>query len=639
MILKKLPSKRGMDMKEWRRSRPLFLLAGLLFGFKTYIVYRFLFDIHIDTLLQEIILFINPFFTSIIFFSLSIWLQQKEHQKRFILYSALFGSLIIYFNLIFYRSFTDFLTIPQLFQMSNLSDLSSSILSLIKWYDWLLFVDVFFIWTYCKHFDLTNYSRRRKMIISVMSLLLLSTNFFLAEMERPQLLQRAFDREYLVKNIGIFYYHIYDLFLNSKMHTQKVLADGNDVEEILQYITKKQEENEYDELYGIAKGKNVIFISLESVQSFVIEEELHGEKITPFLNRLVKDPNTIYFENFYHQTAQGKTSDSEFITENSLYPIASGAVFFTHGQNEYFSMSKMLKNNGYQSFVFHANSDTFWNRNQMYESLGIDHYYDVTYYELNESNQVGWGLKDKDFFKQTIPYLKELEQPFYAKLITLTNHFPFELEEDEMTLQPFQSNSDTLNNYFPTVRYTDEAIEMFFDELKSSGLYENSIIILMGDHDGISANHNKAMASFLDKEEITPFDHIQLQRVPLFIHIPGFNKGEVISKIGGQIDLKPTLLYLLGIEVDKDFSFGNNLFEDTDEKFIGFRNGNFVSDQYVYTNETCYDRNSGEVIAFDEHFNDDNPCQPLKEKVELELTYSDQIIYGDLFRFVDFRNQ
>src|SRR5690625_1436654 len=133
-----------MDMK--RTKIPLFLLAAFLFGFKTYIVYRFVLQIEIDNFLQELIILLNPFIASIIFFGLSIWLYSPQKQKLFIRYSALVGTIIIYFNLLFYRSFTDFLTIPQLVQMSNLTDLSSSILSLIKIYDLLLFIDVVIIW-------------------------------------------------------------------------------------------------------------------------------------------------------------------------------------------------------------------------------------------------------------------------------------------------------------------------------------------------------------------------------------------------------------------------------------------------------------------------------------------------------------
>lgn len=122
-----------------RGQMPLYLLAGLLFGIKTYIVYRFVFNIEIENIMQEIIIFINPFIASIIFFGLSVWIKDPVKQRIFIRYSTLVGTLIIYFNLVFYRSFTDFLTIPQLFQTSNVVDLTSSIVSLIKFYDIFIF--------------------------------------------------------------------------------------------------------------------------------------------------------------------------------------------------------------------------------------------------------------------------------------------------------------------------------------------------------------------------------------------------------------------------------------------------------------------------------------------------------------------
>ncbi len=623
-----------------RRKLPLFLLASFIFGLKTYIVYRFLFQIEIDNSLQEFIIFINPFIATIIFFGLSIWIERPERRLAFIKYSALIGTIIIYVNLLFYRSFTDFLTIPQLFQTSNFLDLTTSIITLIKIYDILLFFDVFIIWFLCKKVDVNDIkanSKRTKSFALVIFLLLLSGNFFLAELERPQLLSRGFDREYLVKNIGIFYFHIYDVFVQSKMRSQRVLADDNDLLTIRKYINDEVRSDKKSELFGVGKGRNVIFISAESVQTFVINNQLHGEEITPFLNSLINHEDTFYFENFYHQTSQGKTSDSEFITENSLYPLSGGAVFFTHAQNDYHAMPEILKSEDYESFVFHANTNTFWNRNQMYDSFLIEQFYDKDFYEVTEDNEIGWGLNDKEFFVQTIPYLRELNQPFYAKLITITNHFPFELDEGDRSLEPYDSNSNTLNNYFPTVRYTDEAIEQFFIQLKAAGLYDNSIIVIMGDHDGISANHNKAMASYLDKEEITPYDYLQLQRVPLYIHIPGYGKGEVMSKIAGQIDLKPTILHLLGMDTSHDIYFGNDLFHDDRKGFIVQRNGNFISEDYIYTNNTCYDRETGDIIAVEgEGREKETPCSPIKEKVNQELEYSDQIIYGDLFRFIQF---
>lgn len=434
-----------------------------------------------------------------------------------------------------------------------------------------------------------------------------------------------------MKYIGLFNYHIYDVVLHSKVKTQHVFADGSELPTIKEYVDNVIETNAESELFGVAKDKNVIFISAESLQSFVINNTVNGQEVTPFLNRLVEDEDTYYFENFYHQTEQGKTSDSEFLTENSLYPLPRGAVFYTHAQNDYYALPEMLGNEGYYTTVFHANNDSFYNRDQMYPSLGFDHFYDVDAYEVNDYNSVGWGLKDKPFFEQSMKYLTTLTEPYYAKFITLTNHFPFELDEMDKSIERYDSNSNTLNNYFPTVRYMDESIEEFFQMLKDSGIYDKSIIIIMGDHYGISSNHNKAMSMYLEKDEITPYDHVQLQRVPLFIHIPGHGKGEVRSTISGQIDLKPTILSLLGIEHKDDIYFGNDLFVDDRKDYIALRNGDVITEDYIYTNDSCYDFTSGEILE------EADTCFELSETIKKELEYSDSIIYGDLFRFIDSR--
>ena len=98
---------------------------------------------------------------------------------------------------------------------------------------------------------------------------------------------------------------------------------------------------------------------------------MNGQTITPFLNKLIKSDDTLYFDNFYHQTGLGKTSDSEFVMENSLYGIGGGAVFFTNAGNSLNSMSEKLGDNGYATSVLHANNKSFWNRDLMYQAMNI----------------------------------------------------------------------------------------------------------------------------------------------------------------------------------------------------------------------------------------------------------------------------
>lgn len=366
---------------------------------------------------------------------------------------------------------------------------------------------------------------------------------------------------------------------------------------------------------------------MESLQNFVINETVNGQEITPFLNDFIKE--SYYFDNFYHQTGQGKTSDSEFIVENSLYPLGRGAVFFMNANNKFTATPDLLSKHGYFTASLHANNKSFWNRDIMYDTFGYDRFYSITDYEVNEDNSIGWGLKDIDFFEQSIAHLKEMPKPFYAKFITLTNHFPFILDEQDTFIQPYDSNDKTVNNYFPTVRYTDEALKVFVEQLKASGLYDDSIIILYGDHYGISENHNKAMSEFLNKE-VTPFVSTQLQRVPLIIHIPG-QEGATISSVSGQIDIKPTILHLLGIQAKRDIQFGEDLFSKERSDFVVLRDGSFVTDDYVFTKGTCYDKQTGEQT-------DESSCTPFMEKAKTELDYSDKIINGDLFRFYEAKN-
>lgn len=621
-----------MIKSTWKRMWPLFLAIFMLW-IKTYIVYKTSFDIKIENWKQELILFINPL--SFILFFLGVTLSVKEKRRIPLMYTISFiTSFILFANVVYYNFFNDFLTIPVLFQTSNMGDLGNSITELITFKDILIFSDLLVLWVALKIARMKNVLptgvtilRREKMAYVLLAITVAIVNLGLAESERPELLTRTFDREILVKNIGTYNFHIYDAVIQSKSSAQRALADGSELVEIENYL-KANHRNPNEELFGAAKDKNVIIVSMESLQNFVIGETLDGQEITPFLNDFIGE--SYYFDNFYHQTGQGKTSDSEFLLENSLYPLGRGAVFFTHGTNEYTASPEILKEHGYYSAVLHANNKSFWNRDIMYQSLGYDHFFEINDYLIDDKNSIGWGLKDKEFFQQSVSHLKALPEPYYAKFITLTNHFPFELGEEDKMINEYTSNSRTLNRYFPTVRYMDEALKEFVQRLKDEGIYENSIIILYGDHYGISENHNKAMAQFLGKDEITPLDSIQLQRVPLIIHIPG-HEGKTISTTSGQIDLKPTILHLLGIDTHHDVHFGADLFSKEKLPFTVLRDGSFITDKYVYTNNECYDKSTGEVI-------DVSSCEPYMDKAKRELDYSDKIVYGDLLRFYNGNN-
>ncbi|WP_368657960.1 LTA synthase family protein [Metabacillus halosaccharovorans] len=610
-------------------SKYVFLSVATVFMWmKTYIVYRTGFDLKIENVMQSFILLINPLSFFLLVFGFGLFMKERIRNIYIIVVSIL-GTILLISNMSFYSFYNDFLTIPVLFQSSNMGDLDSSIQEIVKPSYFLMFVDILIlIWLARKNRFKDNRAvsvKERRSYFLVVCVVFMF-NVGLAELQRPQFLTRSFDREILVKNIGIFNFHIYDGIVQSATTAQRALADSDELVEIQNYVNANEKEPS-EEMFGIAKNRNVIFVSLESTQSFVLNETINGKEITPFLNDFLNE--SYNFENFYHQTEQGKTSDSEFIVANSLYPLGRGSVFFTNSENEYNATPEILKDYGYYSATFHANNETFWNRDIMYDLFEVDTFFDIDSYDITPENSFGWGLKDKEFFEQTVDLMKTLPQPFYSYSITLTNHFPFELEEEDKLIDEYDSTSEIFNRYLQTVRYQDEALKRFVEKLKEENLYENSIIVLMGDHYGISENHNDALAQFLGKDEITPYDTIQLQRVPFVIHIPGVTdqQPELISDISGQVDVKPTLLHLLGVDTTDMIQFGQDLFSPERKPFAVLRNGSFITEDYISVSTLCYDRESGEEIERE------GTCEVYEDMAHDELSFSDKIIYGDLLRF------
>ncbi|WAA10934.1 LTA synthase family protein [Fervidibacillus albus] len=608
-----------------------FALAVVFLWMKTYLTQVTQFQLGVEGALQQILLFINPLGSAILFLSIAFLFKgRKKYIVLLIIYLLL--SILLYANVVYYRFFNDYITLPTIIQTQNFGDVSGSVPSLMEIYDVLFFVDWFILLSLLlfKVVKIDTKELGRKKVAAILSFALgiSCLNLGLAESDRPQLLTRGFDRNYIVKYLGMYNYAIYDAVESTKASAQRALADSSDIIEIINY-TKSNYAEPNPEYFGIAEGKNVIYIHLESIQNFLIDYELNGEEVTPFLNSLTKDPNSLYFNHFYHQTAQGKTADAEFMLENSLYGLPQGAAFITKGRNTYEAAPAILNSYGYTSAVFHGNSGSFWNRDGIYKSFGFDRFYDIDYFNVeSEDDLAEYGLMDKPFFAQSVEYLKTLPQPFYTKFITVTHHFPYVLDQSLATIEKHETGDYSVDNYFQTARYADEAIEQFFNDLKEAGLYENSIFILYGDHYGISENHNEAMETVIG-EEVTPVVNADLQQVPLIIHMPGLD-GKTIQTYGGQIDLLPTLLHLLGVDTSEYVHFGTDLLSEDHNELVAFRNGDFVSPTVYSADGKFYDPITGDIIEDDSML---DYAKELKERVEEQLKLSDQVVNGDLLRF------
>ncbi|WP_010304381.1 LTA synthase family protein [Kurthia senegalensis] len=597
---------------------------------KTYIVEITQFSLGAKGFLQNFLLFINPLGTMMILLSISFLFKKgkRKFTALIVIYTLL--SILLYANAVYYRFFSDFITLPTLFQTQNFGDLGGSVLSLLKPYDILFFVDVFFLIglrVFKKQLFEQNakVGRRRGSIVLIAALAISFLNLALAEADRPQLLTRGFDRTYIVKYLGMYNYTFYDSFETAHASSQRALANSDDISKVLNYTrTNYAEPNK--EYFGVAKNMNVVYIHLESFQTFLLNYKINGEEVTPFLNSLTKNQNTQYFDNFFHQTGQGKTSDAEFMLENSLFGLPQGSAFITKAQNTYQAAPSILKDYGYTSAVFHGNNGTFWNRNTIYKSFGYDNFYDASYYDTSNSKDMAeYGLLDKPFFKQSDSMLKDLKQPFYTKLITVGNHFPYKMDQDLTTIDKETTGDASVDDYFQTARYLDESVKQLFQQLKKDGLYDHTMIVLYGDHYGISTNHNTAMSKIIGKE-VNSFESANLQRVPLMIHVPGM-EGGINHTYGGQTDMLPTILHLLGVDTKKYVQLGTDLLSSQHKQIVPFRNGDFMSPTVSSVNGKFYNSKTGEVLEESEL------GSKIEKEVDEKLQISDEIVNSDLLRF------
>ncbi len=608
----------------------VYILAVLMLWIKTYITQATQFELGVEGFLQQFLLMLNPLGSAMLFLGFSFLFSGKRKYTSLVVVYALM-SILLYSNVVYYRFFSDFITLPTIIQTQNFGDLGGSILSLLQPYDILFFVDVIvmFYLRFSKKVqkETNRFGYKKAIAIIALALVISIVNLGLAEISRPQLLTRGFDRNYIVKYLGMYNYTIYDSVETLKASSQRVLADSSDITEVVNY-TKSTYANPNEEYFGTAQGMNVIYLHLESFQNFLIDYKLNGEEVTPFLNSLAKDKNTMYFDNFFHQTAQGKTSDAEFMLENSLFGLPTGSAYITKAQNTYQAAPSILKDYGYTSAVFHGNNGSFWNRDEIYKSFGYDKFFDGSYYDTSSSeDRAEYGLLDKPFFEQSKSLLSSLPQPFYTKFITVGNHYPYKMNQNLVTIDKADTGDASVDNYFQTARYADEAIEQVFNQLKELGLYDNTMIVLYGDHYGISGNHNEAMEQVIGKE-ITPYESANLQRVPLLIHVPGM-QGGTNHTYGGQIDLLPTVLHLLGIDTQNYIQFGSDLLSEKHNEVVPFRNGDFVSPTIYSINEKFYDNKTG-LLLEDSQL---EMAKSIKNEVDYKMGLSDRVVNGDLLRF------
>jgi len=548
--------------------------------------------------------------------------NKRRITAMFICYLLLTILLIADTN--FYRYYYGIITIPVLFHVNIrlLNSVDQSIFSLFEIKDLIYILDIPVMIAgviLINKKGVQKINTKKKVIASVLSITVgltaVLTTFFSVDINAF-----AHNSNYVTKSLGVLYSHV-DA---TKRYIENTLFNKDELsikeeQELKEFFSSKQKTSE--DYRGIAKGKNLIVVQIEAMQEFVINRSVNGKEITPNLNKLIKE--SLYFDNIYYQVAGGNTSDAEFLCNTSLYPAKEGAVYAIYPENFYYSLPKAMKEQGYTTYAMHGFRPDFWNRQEMYKAIGFDVFVSEEDYELDEF--AGWesnALSDSSFFRQSVEKI-DTSMPFYSFLVTLSSHHPFNYFEDYDGFDAGEFEGTYIGNYIKAASYADKCLGEFIDDLKKRGLFDNSLLVLYGDHSAVPKHQADELMEFLDIS-YSEIKWAKLQKVPLIIHYPGLRNGEVESITGGQIDIFPTIANIMGF--DAPFAIGKDLL-NSDEGYAVLRNGSVITDRYFYDNNIreIYDIKSGEPLNWKDYMYE------LKGYIN-ELHISDTIIEKDAFR-------
>lgn len=533
-------------------------------------------------LIKAFQLFTNqPFFMIYISFevallSLTFLMSGKLHYWTLVILN-LFLSFVMIVDLMNFRAFGNFLSVYTLFQSSNLDNLSASIISMLRPVDLVFGLDIML-------FMLVGYKVAPRFKSAVRSfpiffMLILSSlsyifvNYLVVDVLNKNtqyfLFERSWSPNQTMSNLSPLGYHLFDTY-NYWEDSKPFTLSVEDKQRVEAWFLNKTENLPLNNYFNKFQGKNLIILQVESLENFVIGKRVNGQEITPNLNRLLN--NSLYFSNYYEQIYNGTSSDADLMTNTSVYPVRQGSTFFRFPGNTYNSLPKILESHGYQTLAIHPDKGGYWNWRQALTAIGFQRTIDEGYFQMDE--RIGLGISDGSYLRQVGSVIKEQKQPFYTFLVTLTSHAPFDLpiQYRGLNLDSVLEESK-LGGYFQSIHYTDQQIGAFIEKLDKDGLLDNTVVALYGDHTGVHKFYDDEIKQLKNPESWWFEGYNQ---IPLIIYSRGMT-GEEIKTIGGQIDILPTLAYLMGVD-RKDYestAMGRNLL-NTKKNFAVLSSGQLV---------------------------------------------------------------
>ncbi len=403
---------------------------------------------------------------------------------------------------------------------------------------------------------------------------------------------------------------LYQFVMRDVFNTLFVPSDYGKEEfsEVDEFFAEKplQKSNEYT---GIFKGKNVIVVMLEGVDTWMIDP-----KYTPTMTYMMK--NGINFTNYYSPTfGTGHTFNAEFAFNTGYFSPISAVSAVNFSSNSYpYSFANIFKNAGYTVNSFHYNDSEFYNRGIMHKSFGYEKYHSYTEFGIPKTV----SQSDSVILKNDAVYNKMVsEKPFADFIISYSPHVPYTFDDAKMLVAKANhpdlidpSMNTEKNNCMILAADTDDFFKQLLARLEADGILDDTVILAFTDHYAYGFSDANLLAEYKN--------HENLYRVPAFIYAKGIDAMQ-ISKPMMTVDLLPTILNLFGLESGTKY-IGSDILSPENEGFVYFGNTSWLDKEGLFNpyEDQVTEENKG-------YINKQN------ERVSKSLRVNDIVIQGDYY--------
>ena len=410
---------------------------------------------------------------------------------------------------------------------------------------------------------------------------------------------------------GLYEYtsrNIYVTFLKPKKTNNQIELN------FLEEVFSKENTKSSNEYTGIFKDKNVIFLQLEGLDSWLLTE-----KDTPNLYALMN--NSFNFTNhFSYYNGGGSTFNSEFaVNTGYITPLSYNQNAYTFNKNLFnYSMANMFKDAGYLVNAFHMNSKEFYSRGINYSNWGFDNYYglkDMVNYRDN-SYMLDTELVNNETFYDLMFHS---DKRFVDYIITYSAHMPFNQSKGVCKLildreKGASLDSEELEVLTPQMELTEEdcarlqanetdkMVGLLIQALRDNNLYDNTVLVVFTDHYLYTLND----MTILDKYKET--DNNLINHTPFFIWSSNTKKKE-IKEVTSQLNILPTVLNLFGIDYNSNYYIGTDALSNNYKGIVLFSDASWY-DGNVYVD--------GGMVTNNQHIS--------SEDLERKNSYIDYII-------------